>query len=45
VVQIKTLKAIMFQSITSKITHEIDLFIPCFIDQFNPQTGFNMDKA
>ncbi len=24
---------------------KIDLFIPCFIDQFNPQTGFNMVKV
>ncbi len=24
---------------------EVDLFIPCFIDQFYPQTGFNMIKV
>lgn len=24
---------------------KIDLFIPCFIDQFRPQTGFNMVKV
>lgn len=24
---------------------KIDIFIPCFIDQFNPQTGFNMVKV
>jgi len=24
---------------------KVDLFIPCFIDQFNPQTGFNMVKV
>jgi len=24
---------------------EVDLFIPCFIDQFYPQTGFNMVKV
>ena len=24
---------------------EVDLFIPCFIDQFYPETGFNMVKV
>jgi len=24
---------------------QVNLFVPCFIDQFNPQTGFNMIKV
>ncbi|MFN6946773.1 MAG: heterodisulfide reductase-related iron-sulfur binding cluster, partial [Cytophagaceae bacterium] len=25
-------------------THKVDIFIPCFIDQVFPETGFNMVK-